>query len=257
MTALILDCDGVLADTERDGHLVAFNETFVEFGLSARWSQEHYGRLLRIGGGKERLRTLRGSFPDDPGLPADPADDDDFIAELHRRKTRRFIDIVESGRLPARPGVARIIRSALDAGWSLAVASTSAEPSVRTVLRAVVGDDADRFAGVFAGDIVAAKKPAPDIYLAALRGLGARADDTLVIEDSAVGAAAASAAGLQTVITLSSYTIDEEFPDAAVVTTSLGDAGVDGGIRRSRLQLPLEWPIELPLLEAVAHSGRA
>ena len=56
--ALVLDCDGVLADTERYGHLVAFNETFAEFGLPVRWSVADYRDKLRIGGGKERMASL-------------------------------------------------------------------------------------------------------------------------------------------------------------------------------------------------------
>ena len=52
--ALILDCDGVLAETELNGHLPAFNRTFADLGLPLRWSQGEYGRLLSVGGGKER-----------------------------------------------------------------------------------------------------------------------------------------------------------------------------------------------------------
>ena len=55
--ALIFDCDGVLADTERYGHLVAFNQTFEEFGLPVRWSVAEYQEKLKIGGGKERMAS--------------------------------------------------------------------------------------------------------------------------------------------------------------------------------------------------------
>jgi hypothetical protein len=53
--ALLFDCDGVLADTERDGHRVTFNAAFEAKGLAHRWSVEEYGELLKIGGGKERM----------------------------------------------------------------------------------------------------------------------------------------------------------------------------------------------------------
>jgi len=250
MTTLIFDCDGVLADTEADGHLVAFNEAFAEFGLTTRWSRSEYGHLLHIGGGKERLRTLLADRSLDPALPQDPAGDDDFIARLHRRKTERFIDIVTSGRLPPRPGVRRIIRQALQADWTIAVASTSAESSVRAVLQAAAGSDAPRIA-VFAGDIVDAKKPAPDIYLHALDRTGADPADTVVIEDSQIGAAAAAAAGLRHLITVSSYTADDHFPHASVVATSLGDDAVPGRVLNDRIG-SAGYPIQLELLGRVA-----
>ena len=196
MTTLIFDCDGVLADTERYGHLPAFNQTFREFGLPVQWSEEEYGRRLRIGGGKERMASLlTPEFVEAAGLPTDPEGQRAEVARWHERKTRIYTDMVASGAIAPRPGIGRIIHAALGSGWRLAVASTSAEPSVRAILDHVAGPDAAGFAGVFAGDIVPRKKPAPDIYLLALERLGADVTDTLVIEDSANGADAAAAAG--------------------------------------------------------------
>jgi HAD superfamily hydrolase (TIGR01509 family) len=256
VTTLIFDCDGVLADTERDGHLVAFNGAFADLGMTTRWSVERYGELLAIGGGKERLRMLRSEASVDPVIPDSDAEFDAFVADLHRIKTARFIDIVESGGLPGRPGVARIVHEALDAGWTLAVASTSAESSVRAVLRSVVGEaDAARFAGVFAGDIVAHKKPAPDIYLHAVELLGADLDDTLVVEDSSVGATASATAGLATLVTVSGFTAGEEFPAAAAVVTALGDPGDPGEVLSSRSGEPLSMPVSLTDLGRLARSG--
>jgi HAD superfamily hydrolase (TIGR01509 family) len=224
VTTLIFDCDGVLADTERYGHLPAFNRTFREFGLPVQWSEEEYGRRLRIGGGKERMASLlTPAFIAEAGLPTDAEEQRAEVARWHERKTRIYTELVAGGAIAARPGIARIIHAALDAGWVLAVASTSAEPSVRAILDHVAGPDAARFAGVYAGDIVAAKKPAPDIYLLALERLGADTSRTLVIEDSANGADAAAAAGLACLVTVNGYTRDESFPDAALVVDSLGD----------------------------------
>lgn len=222
--ALIFDCDGVLADTERDGHLPAFNETFEHFGLPVRWSEDDYARVLRIGGGKERLASLlTPAFVERAGLPADPAEQDALVRRWHAEKTLRYTAMVRSGRMPGRPGIARIVAEASDAGWLLAVASTSAEASVRAVLEHAVGDDtASRFA-VFAGDVVPRKKPAPDIYLLALQELGVGPDDAVVVEDSANGLQAALAAGLTTVVTVSSFTADEDFAGASLVVDSLGD----------------------------------
>ncbi len=222
--ALVFDCDGVLADTERDGHLPAFNATFEEFGLPVHWSVEEYGRLLKIGGGKERLATLlTPQFVERAGLPTDTEGQAEALARWHRAKTARYTALIASGVLPARPGIARICAEADEAGWLLAVASTSAEPSVRAVLEHAVGPAmAERFS-VFAGDVVPAKKPAPDIYLLAIRELGVEPGEVVVVEDSANGLQAALAAGLTTVVTVSSYTAGEDFTGAALVVSSLGE----------------------------------
>jgi HAD superfamily hydrolase (TIGR01509 family) len=218
--ALIFDCDGVLADTERDGHRPAFNQAFAEAGLGIVWDEDEYARRLKIGGGKERIASLF----DDAGERADE------VLALHKRKTAIYKDIVRSGALPARPGIARIVDEAIAAGWTLAVASTSAEESVRAVLEHAVGEaNAARFA-VFAGDIVPAKKPDPAIYLLALERLGIAPEDAIVIEDSRNGLLAAVGAGLRCVVTLSTYTTDEDMSEAVLVVPSLGDPGTDGRV---------------------------
>ena len=235
MPALIFDCDGVLADTERDGHLPAFNATFAEFGLPVHWSEEDYAGKLLIGGGKERLTSLlTPEFVQAAGLPVDPASQQEAVASWHRRKTQIYTDLVASGALPARPGIARIVADAAADGWLLAVASTSAEASVRAVLLYTVGEILAARFQVFAGDIVAAKKPAPDIYTYALEHLGVTTDEAVVIEDSSNGLRAARAARLRTVVTVSSYTADEDFAGAALVVTSLGEPhGVSTSVLRS------------------------
>jgi HAD superfamily hydrolase (TIGR01509 family) len=150
-----------------------------------------------------------------------------MLAGWHRRKTAIYTEIINSGSIPPRPGIRRIITEAAGAGWVLAVASTSAEPSVRSVLEVAVGPELAARFGVFAGDVVAHKKPAPDIYQLALDRLGADAADTLVIEDSRNGLRAALAAGLACLVTTSGYTGDEDFTGAALVVSSLGDPGTD------------------------------
>ena len=227
MTTLLFDCDGVLADTERYGHLPAFNETFAEFGLPVTWSVEEYGRLLRISGGKERMATLlTPAFVAAAGLPTDPEAQAAEVARWHARKTAIYTEMVAQGKLPARPGIPRIVADAQDAGWTLAVCSTSAEASVRAILDSAVGADrAARFDLVLAGDVVAHKKPAPDIYRLALDRLGASPASTLVIEDSRNGLLAAVGAGLRCVVTVNGYTEDEDATEAVLVVTSLGDPG--------------------------------
>jgi len=233
--ALIFDCDGVLADTERDGHRPAFNETFAEVGLPVQWSVEEYGEKLKIGGGKERMASLlTDEFVRANGLPTDPEGQKELLADWHKRKTARYKAMVLAGRLPGRSGIARVVADAVDAGWTLAVASTSAEESVRAVLGHAVGsENAARFA-VFAGDIVPAKKPDPAIYNLALERLGIGSDDAIVIEDSRNGLLAAVAAGLRCVVTVSGYTEDEDMSDAVLVVTSLGDPGDPAGVLANR-----------------------
>ncbi len=223
MTALIFDCDGVLADTERDGHRPAFNATFAELSLPVSWSESQYAELVRISGGKERMATLlTPEFVADHGLPTDPVAQRDLLADWHRRKTAHYR--ARAASIPGRPGVLRLARAAAEAGWSLAVASTSAPDAVSAVLEHVVGPDLAALFQVFAGDVVSTKKPAPDIYLLALAELGAAPEESVVVEDSANGLRAARAAGITTtVITMSSYTAGEDFTGAVLVVDSLGD----------------------------------
>jgi HAD superfamily hydrolase (TIGR01509 family) len=227
VSVIIFDCDGVLADTERWGHLPAFNQTFREFGIPVQWSPEEYGVKLRIAGGKERMASLlTPEFVARNGLPTDPDGQAALIATWHRRKTEIYTEMVAAGRLPPRPGITRIVAEALDAGWTLGVASTSAERSVRAILVRTVGEEAAaRFALVLAGDVVPNKKPAPDIYLLALERLGASATDVLVIEDSNHGIVAAARAGLRSVMTVNGYTEQEDNSAAILVVSSLGDPG--------------------------------
>ena len=221
MTALVLDCDGVLADTERHGHLPAFNATFARFGLPIRWSEDDYAGMLRIGGGKERMAALFA----EPAFAAHVGDADraELLRTWHRAKTETFRELVAEGRIPARPGVARIIREALDAGWTVAVASTSAAESVRAVLAHAVGAATAERVPVFAGDVVPAKKPDPAIYRLTVDRLGLDPADTLVIEDSRNGLLAATAAGLRCLVTVNGYTRDEDFGEAVLVVTELGE----------------------------------
>jgi HAD superfamily hydrolase (TIGR01509 family) len=225
--AIIFDCDGVLADTERYGHLPAFNQTFREFRLPVEWTEEEYGRRLQIAGGKERMATLlTPEFVAEAGLPAGADAQRELVSRWHARKTAIYTAMVADGKLPPRPGVRRIIEAALSAGWALAVASTSAEASVRAILDASAGPaNAARFTAVLAGDIVARKKPAPDIYELALARLGAPPASVLVIEDSRAGLLAASACGLATVVTVNGYTEDERHDEAVLVVSSLGEPG--------------------------------
>jgi HAD superfamily hydrolase (TIGR01509 family) len=225
VTALVFDCDGVLADTERYGHLPAFNATFAEYGLPVRWTEDEYAEKLRIGGGKERMASLFADpdFVREAGIPAGEDDRRELLARWHKTKTGWFKKLVADGQLPARPGISRVIPAALDAGWVVAVASTSAEESVRAVLRHAVGARTADRVPVFAGDVVPAKKPDPAIYRLAVQRLGLDPAGTLVVEDSRSGLLAATGAGLPCLVTVNGYTRAEAFDEAVLVVSELGD----------------------------------
>lgn len=207
--ALIFDVDGTLAETE-EAHRRAFNETFAEAGLDWHWSRDTYAELLRTTGGKERLRAWRATLGGGP--------EDDEIAALHKAKTVRYARIVETGGLALRPGVADLIAAARARGQRVAIATTTNRPNVDALCRACWGQPADRvFDVIAAGDEVAAKKPAPDVYLLALQRLSLPPDQAVALEDSRNGVLSARAAGLAVVVTPSAYTAGEDFADATVI----------------------------------------
>lgn len=221
LQAVIFDCDGVLVDTERDGHRVAFNQAFQEKRLPIEWDEALYGELLRVGGGKERMRH----YFDSQGWPGGVEDREAFILEMHKLKTARFMEIIKSGQLPLRPGVKRIVDEAIAAGVTLAVCSTSNEKAVNAVVEVMLGvDRKEKFAGVFAGDMAKMKKPDPEIYNLAKTQLNLDPKKCVVIEDSRNGLLAAKAAQMNCVVTKSCYTQNKDFSEADAVVSELGDA---------------------------------
>lgn len=219
LQALIFDCDGVLVDTELDGHRVSFNQAFRQAGLQTEWDASRYGALLSTAGGKERMRR----HFDETGWPAGHSDHDVLIAKLHKLKTDIFMDLIGSGKLPLRPGVQRMVDEAIGAGITLAVCSTSNERAVQAVVDVMLGPARSEKIMVFAGDAVAAKKPAPDIYLLAAKSLALTPAKCMVIEDSNNGLRAAKAAGMRCIVTKSTYTVDEDFSLADKIVDDLDD----------------------------------
>ena len=223
--ALIFDCDGVLGDTEPDGHLVAFNRMWKKLGVPWQWSKEQYGEKLKIGGGKERMTSL---FQDADFLayftpPQSEEERKALVTTWHKEKTAIYQEIINSGQIPPRPGIKRLSQEALNAGWKLAVASTSAPDAVAAVLRRAVGEELARKFLVLSGDVVPKKKPAPDIYLLALDRLQLPPQHCVAVEDSRNGMLAAYAAHIPVIVTLSEYTKKENFDEAEVVVDSLGE----------------------------------
>ncbi len=224
--AIFFDQDGVIIDTERDGHRVSFNDTFKHFGYDFEWGVDYYHELLQVAGGKERMKHhlhTRGF-----GKEVDPQEEDELIKAMHKWKTSRFIEMIESGQLPLRPGIHRFMKEAMDAGLILGVCTTSNERSARAVAYQILSDI--NFSFVLAGDVVSKKKPDPAIYLLGLEKSNLTAEEVVVIEDSRNGVLAAKAAGLSVVATTNVYTAKEDLSAAEIIVTCLGDPDGEKGV---------------------------
>ncbi len=223
LQALVFDVDGTLADTEKDGHRVAFNRAFRDAGLAWDWSVSLYGSLLKVAGGKERIRYYLDAF--EPSFHR-PDDLEGLIAALHQKKTHYYIEMLKQGAIPLRPGVRRLLTQARECGLRLAIATTTTASNVSALLRHSLSVDAeDWFEVIAAGDMVAAKKPAPDIYLLAMKELGLTPENCMAFEDSEQGVRAVLASGLKAlVVTVNDYTRDQDLSGGALVLDQLGEA---------------------------------
>ncbi len=224
LKALIFDVDGTLAETERDGHRPAFNQAFADAGLAWHWSEERYGELLEVSGGKERIRAfVQQSLPDFV-LPSGFADLGAFIKDLHATKTKYYKQYAAEGKIPLRPGVERLLNEAREKGIRLAIATTTTPANVQALLENTLGPESLQwFEVIAAGDMVPQKKPAPDIFEYALAHLQLPPENCLGFEDTNNGLLSATQTGLRTVVTVNDYTRQQDFSQAALVISDFGE----------------------------------
>jgi len=220
LKALIFDVDGTLAETERDGHRIAFNLAFKDAGLDWNWDDALYGDLLAVTGGKERLRYYLSHF--NTSFKHD--DVDGLVISLHANKTKHYVELLESHAIALRPGVLRLMNEARAAGLRLAIATTTTPQNVTALVKSTLGEEALAwFDCIAAGDIVPAKKPAPDIFDYCLKEIDLPADECLVFEDSANGVRSSCGADIMTVVTQNNYTHNDDFSGAVSVLDHLGE----------------------------------
>jgi HAD superfamily hydrolase (TIGR01509 family) len=238
LRALLFDLDGTLADTECLGHRPAYNRAFKKLGLSFRWGPKLYRKLLKQPGGQERLLHYLKRYQPELGehQAAAEADPHAWTRSVHDLKSRYFRRLVRRGRVPLRPGVARLMQEARNAGLRLAIVTNASRATVRPLLRHSLGAALMQEVELLVcGEDVQHKKPAPDLYLLALARLDLAARECLAIEDSAMGLAASAAAGVPTIITTNDNTAHEPFDTALLVLDTLGEPNVPATVLQGAL----------------------
>jgi len=218
--AIIFDVDGTLADTE-DAHRIAFNKSFAENGLDWNWDVALYDKLLKVTGGKERIKYYVSDFNT---TYQKPENFDDFVKHLHQTKTKHYTAMLAAGQIPLRPGIKQLMDDARTAGILLAIATTTSPENVAGLLEVGLGKDWESyFAANGCGDIVPHKKPAPDIYIWVLDKLKLKPQECIALEDSNNGLRSALAAGIKTYVTTNPYTHWHDFDGAAGILKDLSD----------------------------------
>lgn len=247
LQAVVLDVDGTLVDSERDGHRVAFNLAFEEAGLPDRWEVEPYGKLLAVAGGRRRLNA----YFERRGMLA--AERDELSARLHARKTQIFTEMAKEGAIEARPGAAQLLDELEAAGVRLAVATTGSREWVDPLLGRLFG--LERFEAVVGGDEVPRRKPDPGAHLAAVELLGLPSSVAPAIEDSAIGLRAAKAAGLACAVVTNEYTREQDFEEADLVLDGFGLPDVPATVVSDPHGLGVRGRLDLDAMRAMAVAG--
>lgn len=246
LKALLWDVDGTLAETERDGHRVAFNLAFEACGLPWQWSVARYGELLAVAGGRERLLHDLELHAE---APTQPSEREALARVVHQCKNAFYARIVDSRGIALRPGVRELMQDCRTRGVCMAITTTTSRRNLDALLQATLGCGASGwFAATVCGEEVSRKKPDPAVYAQALEHLGLAPQEALALEDSPAGVASACAAGVPVVVTRSAYFARASFDGAIAVGPGLDRRGGwrpglrPGGLReRVGLDDLLDW----------------
>lgn len=238
LRAILFDVDGTLADTEALGHRPAYNRAFRELGFDFRWGPKLYRKLLKQPGGRERIRHYLLQYQPELGEREAEihADLEGWITRVHELKSHYFKRYMRRGRVPLRAGIARLMREAHASGVKFAIVTNASLRTLNPVLRYTIGPElAAEISVIASGEEVRHKKPAPDLYRLALQRLAIAPGECVALEDSEMGLEAAAAAGVQAVVTINSDTETQDFTEAALVVSSLGEPGAPTRVIKGRL----------------------
>jgi HAD superfamily hydrolase (TIGR01509 family) len=253
LRVVIFDVDGTLAETERDGHRIAFNRAFKRLSLPDRWKDALYGELLGVTGGKERL-----GFYFDRYRPLPSSEQGRLVEELHRVKNEEFRQLIDTASIVPRPGILRLFDEITQEGLATAVATTGSREWVEPLLQTLLGRHRfSRIALLITGEDVVRKKPDPEAYTVTLSKLGSSPEEALAIEDSRNGLEAAKGAGLSCVISRSSYSRNEDFSQADLVVEDLGDPGVPCRVLYNAHRIEIGHVIDVETLRQLHHRATA
>jgi HAD superfamily hydrolase (TIGR01509 family) len=226
LNTLIFDVDGTLADTEH-AHMAAFNHAFGLEGMDWNWDVATYTRLLEISGGKERIlhywRSTRSNVSE-----IDCSAIADTIDRLHALKTAAYEQLVQDGEVELRPGVMSLIEEAINADFTLAIATTTSPVNIAALLRRAMGADwRTRFAVIEDASTAPKKKPHPQVYLQTKAKLGCTDATAIAFEDSSNGLNSALAAKLPVIVTHNPFTSQHDFKGALKVLPDLDGISLD------------------------------
>lgn len=249
LRALLWDVDGTLAETEVQGHRQAFNHAFAAAGLPWRWDEPTYRHWLAISGGRERIRHFLAQQQEGPVPP-------DVVDSLMAAKQEAYVRLAESGRLPLRPGVRRLVAEVAAQGIHQALVTTSSRSAVAALLKGHGPTLAEAFSFWICGEDVTAKKPSPEGYMQALDHLQLPASEVLALEDSPQGLAAAQGAGLPCLLTLGELPRGRMEPWWQTATAAVCDLGDGEAPIRVLAGPPCQHTtITLSWLERLVGSG--
>jgi len=255
LQAVLFDVDGTLADTEALGHRPAYNRAFRSLNLPFRWGPKLYRRLLKQPGGRERLKFYLQHYQPDLGPEAEEAQQnlDAWVAKVHALKSHYFKRYMRRGRVPLRPGIARLMREARQTGVRLAIVTNASLKTLKPVLRYSMGPELAAEVEVIAsGEEVPNKKPAPDLYRLAMQRLQLQPHECIALEDSEMGLEAAAAAGVAAVVTINRDTLEQDFSEAALVVGCLGEPGAPTQVLKGQIK-GLPWVTIDTLRELALH----